>query len=231
MNLNTIWTALVEGFYPLGNSEMEKTANELGVGDGWITLLWASWLFASEPFSTVSFMRIRPYGSVRVIEARFAEAARQGILSVQSEGEYQCTEKGKWLTNQIVRSAEEAIAPLQPIPPAELQKILNYTSGLSKRLWIRQNRPPGLPFCTITKTFTPIRTCHCSDCFCITSGRSINIAARRTWLHGNRTTSKVINGARSHPSGAMKPTHWTHFTKNWEYPLLRGMKFWKPCAI
>ena len=70
MNLNAIWSALIEGFAPLGNSEMETTANELGVGDGWITWLWASWLFASEPFSTASFMRIRPYGSARVIEAR-----------------------------------------------------------------------------------------------------------------------------------------------------------------
>ncbi len=130
MNLNTIWNSLVEGFYPLGNSEMEKTANELGVGDGWITWLWASWLFASEPFSTASFMRIRPYGSARVIEARFAEAARQGILSVHSEGEYQRAEKGKQVVDQIVQSAEEVIAHLQPIPPAELQKILNYTKRL-----------------------------------------------------------------------------------------------------
>ena len=130
MNLNAIWNSLVEGFYPLGNSEMEKTANELGVGDGWITLLWASWLFASEPFSAASFMRIRPYGSARVIEARLADAARQDILSVHSEGEYQCTENGKQVVDQIVQSAEEVIAHLQPIPPAELQKILNYTKRL-----------------------------------------------------------------------------------------------------
>ena len=130
MNLNTLWFTLIEGFLPLGNSEMEKTANELGVGDGWTTLLWASWLFASEPFSTETFMRICPYGSARVIEARFASAAKQGILSVHSANEYQRTEKGKHFAEQIVRSAEKAIAHLQPIPPAELQKILNYAKRL-----------------------------------------------------------------------------------------------------
>ena len=130
MNLNTIWDSLVEGFYPLGNSEMEKTAHELGVGDGWATLLWAAWIFDSEPFSTVTFMRIRPYGSARVIEARFAEAARQGLLSIHSSNEYQYTEKGKQVVEQIVQSAEETLVHLQPVPPAELQKILNYVKRL-----------------------------------------------------------------------------------------------------
>lgn len=130
MNLNTIWSALIDGFAPLGNSEMENTANELGVGDGWVTLLWASWLFDSEPFSTKTFMRIRPYGSARVNEERFALALKLGLLSVLSSNEYKYTEKGKQVVEQIVRSAEEAIAHLQPVPPAALQKILDYAKQL-----------------------------------------------------------------------------------------------------
>ena len=130
MNLNTIWSALVEGFEPLGNSEMEKIANELGINDGWIILLWASWLFDSEPFSTETFMRIRPYGLARVIDARFASAVNQGLLSAHSASEYQYTEKGKQVVEQIVLSAEETLIHLQPVPPAELQKILDYTKRL-----------------------------------------------------------------------------------------------------
>lgn len=130
MNLNSIWTALIEGFYPLGNSEMEKTANELGVKEEWTTLLWANWLFDTEPFSTETFMRVRPYGSARMIKERFASAAKQGFLSVHSAKEYQRTEKGKYFAEQVTRSGEDVIAHLEPITPAELQKILNYTKRL-----------------------------------------------------------------------------------------------------
>ncbi|MFN8387782.1 MAG: hypothetical protein U0X92_15375 [Anaerolineales bacterium] len=130
MNLKSIWSALIEGFSPLGFSEMEKTANELGVKDGWVTLLWASWLFDSEPFSTETFMRVRPYGLARVIEARFASAAKQGLLSVHSVTEYQRTEKGKQVVEQIVRSAEETLVELQPVSTADLQKILDYAMRL-----------------------------------------------------------------------------------------------------
>lgn len=132
MNLNAIWSALIEGFEPLGNSEMEKTANELGVKDGWSALLWASWIFDSEPFSTETFMRVRPYGLARVIEERFAEAAKQGLLSVHPANEYQRAEKGEYFAEQVLRSGEDAIAHLEPVPPAELQKILDYAKRLVK---------------------------------------------------------------------------------------------------
>ena len=130
MNLNTIWDSLVEGFYPLGNSEMEKTANELGIGDGWATLLWAAWIFDSEPFSTETFMRIRPYGLARLIETRFASATKQGFLAVNSKNEYLCTEKGTKFAEQVTRSGEEAIAGLEPVPAVTLQKLLDYAKRL-----------------------------------------------------------------------------------------------------
>ena len=122
MNRNEIWSALIDGFAPLGFSAMEKTADELGLESGWLTWLWAIGLFDDESFSTETYMRIRPYGSARVNETRFTSAAIQGILSVSSKNEYLPTEKGRHIVSLILKAADESIVHLRPIPTAGLQK-------------------------------------------------------------------------------------------------------------
>lgn len=130
MNLNTLWSTLTEGLAPLGDSAMEKTATELGLEPGWQTWAWAICLFDSEPFSTASYMGIRPYGSRRVNEARFASAVKQSLLVSHAENELLHTEKGKDFANRIFQAADASIAQIQPIPSAELQKILDYGKRL-----------------------------------------------------------------------------------------------------
>lgn len=141
MNRNEIWSALIDGFAPLGFSAMEKTADELGLEPGWLTWLWAIGLFDDETFSTETYMHIRPYGSARVNETRFTSAAIQGILSVSSKNEYLPTEKGRQIASQILKAADESIVHLQPIPKAELQKIADY----NKRLVEASMAAPELP--------------------------------------------------------------------------------------
>lgn len=130
MNLNTIWSTLTESLEPLGDSAAESTAAELGLEPGWQTLIWAIALFDNEPFSTKSFMRIRPYGSKQVNEARFISAAKQGNLMLVSDNEYVSTEKGKYVMSRLLQAMEDSIAPLQPVPAADLQKILDYVKRL-----------------------------------------------------------------------------------------------------
>lgn len=141
MNRNEIWSALIDGFVPLGFSAMEKTADELGLESGWFTWLWAICLFDDETFSTETYMRIRPYGSTRVNETRFTSAAIQGILSVSSKNEYLPTEKGRHIASLILKAADESIVHLQPIPTAGLQKTADYV----KRLVEASIAAPGLP--------------------------------------------------------------------------------------
>jgi len=88
------------------------------------------------------FMRLFPYGSARVLESRFASAVKQGILSASSENEYHATEKGKRLTNQMIQEAEVSILHLQPIPPAELQRILDYAKRLVEASLSAPEPPP-----------------------------------------------------------------------------------------
>ncbi|MBI5825825.1 MAG: winged helix-turn-helix transcriptional regulator [Chloroflexi bacterium] len=129
MNLNSIWTVLDESFDPLNEnaySVWQKIATEQGFEPGWITWLSALFVFGSDPFSTAGFMRLFPYGSARVLEARFGGAIKHGILIASGENEYHATEKGMDWRNQMTQAASNSIAHLQPIPPPDLQKIVNY---------------------------------------------------------------------------------------------------------
>ena len=144
MNLDSIWTALEESFDPLNGdaySVWESIATEQRFESGWITWVAAMFVFGSDPFTTAGFMRLFPYGSARVLEARFESAVRQGILTVSSENEYCAAEKGLHWKNQMIQDAVASVAHLQPIPPANLQKIVDY----GKRLTEASLAAPGPP--------------------------------------------------------------------------------------
>ena len=128
MDLNSVWTVLDESFDPLNNdaySVWQKIATEQGLEPGWITWVSALFVFGSDPFTTAGFIRLFPYGSVRVLEARFALAVKHGILIASSENEYHATEKGMDWRKQLIHAATESVAHLQPILTADLQKFKN----------------------------------------------------------------------------------------------------------
>ena len=129
MNLNSIWTALEESFWPLNDdaySVWQKIAAEQGLEPGWMVWLASLFVFGAEPFTTAGYMRLFPYGSAHVIESRLKLAVKNGILAASSENEYHATEKGMTWKNQMIHAAMALIAHLQLIPISDLQKIVNY---------------------------------------------------------------------------------------------------------
>jgi len=135
MNLNSIWSALEESFDPLNDgaySSWEKIATEQGLEPGWITWVSALFVFGAEPFSTAAFMRLFPYGSARVLEARFELAVKHGILTASSENEYCAAEKGKHWISQMIHASLASLTPLQPIPTDDLQEIVDYGRRLTE---------------------------------------------------------------------------------------------------
>ncbi|MBI5650448.1 MAG: hypothetical protein HZC40_08395 [Chloroflexi bacterium] len=133
MNLTSLWSVLESSFDPLNDDAFavfQKIADEQGFEPGWITWLAAIFIFGAEPFSVAGYMRVFPYGSARVHAARLASAVQQEILTTSSNDEYRATEKGKRLVNRMMLAAESSIAYLQPIAPAELQRILDYGERL-----------------------------------------------------------------------------------------------------
>jgi predicted transcriptional regulator len=101
-------------------------------------------------------MRIRPYASARVIEARFTSAAAQGFLAVNSKNEYLCTEKGTKFAEQVTRSGEEAIARLEPVPAVTLQKILDYAKRLVQATFDTPEPPSRFAMMRYYKNVHPV---------------------------------------------------------------------------
>ena len=132
MNLNTLWPTLMESVEPLSDFALDKAVAELELETGGMTWLWAICLFGAEPFSTTAYMRIRPYGSARVNETRFASAVRQGMLTVNSQNEYLPTEKGIQFVKKFLQVAEASIAHLRPMPIAGLQNVAGYGKRLAE---------------------------------------------------------------------------------------------------
>jgi predicted transcriptional regulator len=80
----------------------------------------------------MDFMRLFPYGSAGVLEARFRLAVQQGLLEAVSENEYRATRKGMDWIKQMIHAATAHLALLQPIPAADMQKIVDYGRRLSE---------------------------------------------------------------------------------------------------
>lgn len=130
MNLNALWSTLMESVEPLSDFALDKAVAAFNLEPGDMTWLWAIALFDAEPFSTAAYMRIRPYGSARINETRFASAVERNILSVNTQNEFRATEKGKELIVKFMRTADESITHLQPIPSAKLQKLADHGKRL-----------------------------------------------------------------------------------------------------
>ncbi len=144
MNLNSIWSALEESYEELDevvSPAIVKFANEMNLPSGWGTWAIAIALFRSEPISAAGYMKIFPYGLADVIDGRFASAA-QGEYLISNGGEYRVTEKGEAITLQGLQSFTDAIAHMQPIPPAEFERLIDYLAKLSDAAFAASEPPP-----------------------------------------------------------------------------------------
>jgi predicted transcriptional regulator len=133
MSLKSIWSGLEESYEELDevvSPAIVKFANEMNLPSGWGTWAVAIALFPSEPISVAGYMNIFPYGLAEILEGRFASAA-QGEYLISIEGEYRVTEKGEAITLQGLQSFTDAVAHLQPIPPAKFQGLIDYLAKLS----------------------------------------------------------------------------------------------------
>jgi hypothetical protein len=166
MNLNSIWSALEESFDIC--SDVSAPAIEYFAKENHLSAGYWSWgpaiiLFPDEPISPVQWMKIFPYGIPQTINGRLASAAEGGYLVADSEG-FRSTEKGKVVAHQGLQALTDGIAHLQPLSPADLQRLVNYLIRLSDSSFATPEPPPK--FClthyrnyksTFDNTAPPIR--------------------------------------------------------------------------
>jgi hypothetical protein len=145
MNLPSIWSALEESSEILGDyayPAIDKAAERLSLPPDYFTWTAAMWLFDSQPFDMAQYMRVFPYGLSQVNEKLFASAIQQGYLTSDGRESYRATELGMTVATRLFHSANEAIAPLHPMPEESLQRLVNLLARMSDAAFGLPEPPP-----------------------------------------------------------------------------------------
>lgn len=134
MNLHSIWLLCKES-YGLCNKVIFSVYNKM-LEENTAPQRLAGWapfvtLFPDELITFEKYRRIFPYDSVQAFHEPMLVAVRDGYLASNGDG-YCVTEKGNEATRRGMQIMTNALAPLQLMPPAELQKLVNYLMRLSE---------------------------------------------------------------------------------------------------
>ena len=144
MNLKSIWSALEESYDvydEVVSPAIMKRGEENHLPPGWTTWVVAVLLFPAESISSARHMRIFPYGLARTMDERFASAAQNGYLISDGDG-YRPTEMGKRIAHQVLQAATDSLAHVQPLPSADLQRLVDYLIRISDASFAAPEPPP-----------------------------------------------------------------------------------------
>ena len=144
MNLKSIWSALEESYGVCSDTSapaIEKFAEENHLSAGYWSWGPAIILFPGETISSAQWMKIFPYGIPQTINWRLASAAERGYLVADGNG-FRSTGKGKVVAHQGLQALTDGIAHLHPLPPSDLQRLVDYLVRLSDASFAAPGPPP-----------------------------------------------------------------------------------------
>ncbi len=128
MSTSDLWLLALEAWDRLaevyGPAMAHAAVNEAGLADG----TYFGWMLAApgfepEPISAKRLAGRAPYTAQSLNEARLADGAQQGLLRSLGEGDYMLTDRGRTAARRIFEAAYHVMAPLQPLPAAELNRL------------------------------------------------------------------------------------------------------------
>lgn len=127
MEQPTLWPLALQALQALGvhyGPAMEEAAAASGLpAPQWYGWLLTALIFEPEPLSTARLRVRAPYTSPRVFDQRLASVAESGFLAVVSEGEYRLTDRSRQAAWRVIEAADAKMAALEPIPPAEMERL------------------------------------------------------------------------------------------------------------
>ncbi len=137
---------------------INHAAEELGIPAGqWYGWLMAARIFEPDPVSAASLHVRAAYRSPDQLAAALAQGVRLGLLASDDAGQYRLTPAGHAGVRHLIEAAYAAMAPLQPLPEADLLHL----AGLLRRLVeasLAAPEPPARWSLRIERRLDPGRT-------------------------------------------------------------------------
>ncbi len=144
--ISTLWPLAHAVYDALGRiygpAMAQAATQRVGLPPGF----YFGWMLAAPGFEpapiSAELLAVRgPYTAVALNAERLAEAARLGMLRPAGTGEYFLTEAGRAAAQRIFQAAYEAMAALQPLPQAELERL----AALLRKVVIAVQEAPEPP--------------------------------------------------------------------------------------
>ncbi len=208
MNLNSILLDCKES-YDLFNKVLYSVYYKM-LEEQTIPQRFAGWgpfvtMFPDEPITFEKYQGIFPYDSAKAFHEPLSIAAQDGYLAFNGDA-YRVTKKGENATLQGMETLTDVAASLQPMPEAELQRLVDYLIRLCDAATAAPEPPSH--FCQAHyKNYKRTSPSDAPLLRSFTTTRSwISTAPTRTWRRGKSTTSRATAGRRSLPFGAAKRT-------------------------
>jgi len=113
------WSALSGRFEPL----IETLCAQAGIESRILRLMLAVYTFEPEETTPAHLLVRSPYTAVDAYLRRLRQAEQQGLLTENSQGRFQMTERGRAITFQIVDAARQAMAQSDPLLPEDSGRL------------------------------------------------------------------------------------------------------------
>ncbi|MCU0502331.1 MAG: MarR family winged helix-turn-helix transcriptional regulator [Anaerolineae bacterium] len=134
---------------------IDHAAEQLGVPYGqWYGWLMAAKIFEPDPVSAVRLSARAAYTNPALQEARLGQGVTLGLLAPAGTGEYHLTNAGHAAVRQLIDTAYAAMAPLHPLPDADLERLLTLLRRLVEAS-LAAPEPPGKWCLRIARHYDP----------------------------------------------------------------------------
>jgi hypothetical protein len=230
MNLISIWSDCKESFdlfnkvaYSVYRKMIEEKVVPKGIG-GWGPFVV---MFSDESVTFEKYQRIFPYDAEQAFHGSFSVATQEGYLKFDENG-YRATETGEAITQKVMQAFTDAVAPLQPMPQAELKRLMDYLIHLCDTATAAPEPPSH--FCqTVYKNYklTFPNDAPLTRLF-VHYYKELDFYRTDAHVAAWQITSKEITGRRSPLSGMAKRTRSINSTKNIRIAASRAMSTPKP---
>jgi hypothetical protein len=134
---------------------IDRAAEQVGIPYGeWYGWLMAAKIFEPDPVSAARLHVRAAYTDPALQEERLGKGVRLGLLSHAGGGDYYLTNLGHAAVRQLIAAAYAAMTPLQPLPPAGLERLLALLRRLVEAS-LAAPEPPGKWCLRVARHYDP----------------------------------------------------------------------------